>query len=87
MGVFESSKSASQTFAPEFNALIVIFRSVGPVISTRRSFNPGPAGATFQLFSSRIDCVEARKSKSSPASICAIRSLRAARSSSRRGFN
>ena len=34
-GVLASSKSASQTFAPELRALIVIFRSVGPVISTR----------------------------------------------------
>ena len=29
-GVFASSKSASQTFAPELSALMVIFRSVGP---------------------------------------------------------
>ena len=56
-GVFESSKSANQTFAPELRALIVIFRSVGPVISTRRSFKPGAAGATFQLLSSRIALV------------------------------
>src|ERR1700744_2494649 len=36
-GVLASSKSASHTLAPEFSALIVIFLSVGPVISTRRS--------------------------------------------------
>ena len=39
----ESSKSAIQTLAPEFSALMVIFRSTGPVISTRRSSSPGPA--------------------------------------------
>ena len=40
-GVLASSRSASQTFAPELSALIVILRSVGPVISTRRSTRPG----------------------------------------------
>ena len=48
-GVLASSKSASQTFAPELRALIVIFLSVGPVISTRRSTSPGAGGATRQL--------------------------------------
>ena len=52
-GVFASSWSASHTLAPEFSALIVIFRSVGPVISTRRSTSPGAAGATRQSGSSR----------------------------------
>ena len=41
-GVLASSKSASHTLAPEFRALIVILRSVGPVIfrcsRTVRSF-------------------------------------------------
>ena len=46
VGLVASSWSASQTFAPEFSALIVIFGSVGPVISTRRSSSPGPAPAT-----------------------------------------
>ena len=36
-GVLASSRSASQTLAPELSALIDILRSVGPVISTRRS--------------------------------------------------
>src|ERR1700689_4703427 len=40
-GVLASSKSASHTLAPEFSALMVIRRSVGPVISTRRSTSPG----------------------------------------------
>ena len=52
-GVLASSRSASQTLAPEFNALIVILRSVGPVISARRSTRPGAASATRQLSSSR----------------------------------
>ena len=47
-GVLASSKSASQTLAPELSALIVIFLSVGPVISTRRSTSPGAGGATRQ---------------------------------------
>src|ERR1035438_157235 len=44
-GVLASSKSASHTLAPEFRALIVIFLSVGPVISTRRSTRPGAGAA------------------------------------------
>src|SRR5215468_7793558 len=48
-GVFASSKSASHTFAPELSALMVIFRSVGPVISTRRSTRPGAGAGTQQL--------------------------------------
>ena len=37
VGEFASSKSAMNIFAPELSALITILRSVGPVISTRRS--------------------------------------------------
>ena len=37
VGQLASSKSAIQQLAPEFRALIVIFRSGGPVNSTRRS--------------------------------------------------
>src|SRR5687768_187419 len=47
-GVLASSMSASQTRAPELRALIVIFRSVGPVISTRRSWRSSGTGATVQ---------------------------------------
>jgi hypothetical protein len=36
------------TFAPEFRALIIIFFSAGPVISTRRSSRSCGAGATRQ---------------------------------------
>ena len=38
VGVFASSKSAMKTLEPEFSALIIILRSVGPVISMRRSW-------------------------------------------------
>lgn len=47
-GVLASSRSASQTFAPEFIALIAILRSVGPVISIRRSSRSAGCGATVQ---------------------------------------
>ena len=47
-GVLASSRSASQTFAPQLSALIAIFGSVGPVISTRRSTSPGGGGGTCQ---------------------------------------
>ncbi|CVM40473.1 Uncharacterised protein [Streptococcus pneumoniae] len=59
-GVEESSKSASQPEAPELRALIVIFRSTGPVISTRRSCRPGASGATRQESSSRTRRVDRR---------------------------
>src|SRR6478609_11043699 len=60
-GVLASSMSASQTFAPELSALMVIFRSVGPVISTRRSSRSAGAGATDQS-AARTFAVSARKS-------------------------
>ena len=48
VGEFESSKSAMNTVAPEFSALITILRSTGPVISTRRSAISSGVGATRQ---------------------------------------
>src|SRR5215217_4159689 len=60
-----SSKSAMKTLAPELSALIIIFRSTGPVISTRRSFKSAGVGATCQL-RSRISRVSSRKLGSSP---------------------
>ncbi len=51
VGVFESSKSAMKTFAPELSALIIILRSTGPVISTRRSRISAGSGATVQAAS------------------------------------
>ena len=48
VGELASSKSAMKPRAPEFSALMTILRSVGPVISTRRSASAGGAGATRQ---------------------------------------
>ena len=68
-GVFASSWSASHTFAPEFSALIVIFRSVGPVISTRRSTSPGAARRPASSSSSRTSLVSGRNPSVPPAAI------------------
>jgi len=57
--VFESSKSAMNTFAPEFSALMIIFRSTGPVISTRRSSNSFGIDATEYRQSTKIPCTQA----------------------------
>ena len=48
VGEFASSKSAMKTRAPELSALIIIFRSTGPVISTRRSCRSAGAGVTVK---------------------------------------
>ncbi len=55
------------TFAPEFRALMIILRSTGPVISTRRSSRSSGIGATRQS-PARMSAVSARKSGVSPAS-------------------
>ena len=83
-GVLASSKSASQTLAPELSALIVIFLSVGPVISTRLSTRPAAGGATRQVVSSRMCAVSGRKSSIAPLLSSACRRRRAASSSARR---
>ena len=49
VGVVESSKSAMKTFAPELSALMIILRSTGPVISTRRSSRSAGSGATVHV--------------------------------------
>ena len=67
VGEVESSKSAMKTFAPELSALISIFRSTGPVISTRLSFRFAGAGATLQERSLRTDSVSFKNVKASPA--------------------
>ena len=46
VGELESSKSAMKTLAPELSALMIILRSTGPVISTRRSSRSAGMGAT-----------------------------------------
>ena len=80
------SKSAIYVQTFEFNAFTTIFRSVGPVISTRRSTRPGAGGAPFQASFSRICLVSGRKSNSCPRSISAWRSTRRWRSALRVGL-
>src|SRR5215472_1755229 len=67
VGVLASSKSAMKTLAPLLSALITIFRSVGPVISTRRSCKSRGIDATRQSPPSRISLVSRRKSGFEPA--------------------
>ena len=86
VGEFESSKSAMNIFAPELRALITIFRSTGPVISTRRSCSSAGTGATRQSLP-RTSFVSGRKSGSSPSRSSSARSCLAASSSRRRGPN
>lgn len=47
LGLLESSRSAMKQEAPELRALMTIFLSGGPVISTRRSCMASGTGATF----------------------------------------
>src|SRR5262249_33169728 len=49
VGELESSKSAMKTLAPELRPLMIIFRSTGPVISTRRSRRSSGIGATVHF--------------------------------------
>ena len=86
VGVVESSKSAMKTFAPEFNALMIILRSTGPVISTRRSSRSAGSGAVVHS-ASRMCAVSGRNSGRSPASRRCWRATRAASSCLRVGLN
>src|ERR1044071_507324 len=72
VGQLASSKSAMNVEAPLFRALITILRSVGPVISTRRSRRSFGWAATCQS-ESRTCFVSARKSGLAPASKVACR--------------
>ena len=67
VGELESSKSAMNPDAPEFSALITIFRLVGPVISTRRFCSAAGSGAICQS-PSRTWLVSGRKSSVPPPS-------------------
>lgn len=62
------SKSAIKVFAPEFNAFTTIFLSVGPVISTLLSSNPGPGSAHLHPTSSLTRWVDCRKCSFLPES-------------------
>src|SRR3954452_24724313 len=75
LGELESSKSAMNPRAPELRALMTILRSVGPVISTRRSRRSCGTGATRQS-PSRTSRVSSRKPRLPPASSMARRSAR-----------
>ena len=62
------SKSAMKVLAPLFKAFTTILRSVGPVISTRRSSRPGAGGAQTHVGSARTCAVSDGKLSCSPAS-------------------
>ena len=59
-GEFESSKSVMYESAPELKALMTIFASTGPVISTRRHCSAGGTGAIFQS-PARMSAVSAQE--------------------------
>ena len=69
VGLLASSKSAIKALAPELRALMIILRSVGPVISTRRSCKSSGIGEIFQLLL-RSASVSDRKWGRQPASSC-----------------
>ena len=80
VGAAASSKSAMKQDAPQFSALMIILRSTGPVISTRRSARSAGVPAMVQS-PSRTASVSGRKAGFSPAS---MRAWNAVRASSRR---
>src|SRR5260221_7044699 len=86
VGVFGTSKSALQTDAPQLSALMTIFLSVGPVISTFRTSRAAGAGATRQV-PSRTAFVSGRNPSSAPRLSSSCRVARAASSSRRVGSN
>ena len=66
-GALLSSKSAINVFAPEFKALITIFLSTGPVISTLLS-NKSSGNAAQTQSESLMFFVSSEKEGNSPAS-------------------
>ena len=76
-----------KTLAPQLSALMTILRSVGPVISTRRSCISAGTGATRQDGSSRMAAVSGKKSGSAPLSMAACLASRASSRSLRRAVN
>src|SRR6185437_3289909 len=77
LGVEASSKSAMKTLAPQLSALMIILRSTGPVISTRRSSRSLGSFATVQS-ASRMAFVSGRKTGFQPPSSFACTSARRA---------
>src|SRR5208282_783442 len=86
VGEWASSKSAMKTRAPELRALMIIFRSTGPVISTLRSVRSAGAGGTDHA-SDRIPSVSRGNSGRPPAERILWNSPRCERSSLRRFSN
>ena len=82
---FASSKSAMKTFAPELSALMIILRSTGPVISTRRSCRSSGQRAPPSSRPRARRRLRRGSPERSPASNRAWRSRRRASSSSTRG--
>ena len=82
VGEVLSSKSAIKVLAPEFNALITIFLSTGPVISTRLSVKSFGTGAACQLLSLML-LVSKGKVGNTPLSNWICCALRASKSSNR----
>src|SRR5256885_8658406 len=83
VGQLASSKSAMKVEAPELSALITILRSVGPVISTRRSSKSFGCGEIVHSLARR-GAVSAMKSGNLPASNSRWRAARRASRSWRR---
>ena len=81
VGEFASSKSAMKQRAPELSALIIILRSTGPVISTRRSCRSAGTGATRQSASRISPRLREGSRAARRPSIRACRSARAESSS------
>src|SRR5260221_6126828 len=75
LGVEASSKSAMKTLAPQLRALMIILRSTGPVIPTRRSSRSAGSFATVQS-ASRIACVSGGKFGFHPPSSLACTATR-----------
>ena len=86
VGESASSKSAMNTSAPELNALIIILRSTGPVISTWRFCRSLGVEATFQS-PLRTLAVSGRNSNDAPEESLRYRSARFCNSSCRRDSN
>src|SRR5262245_54167348 len=74
------------TLAPELSALMTIFRSTGPVISTLRSCRSFGIGATVQS-PSRISFVSGRKSGRRPSAISCCRATLCSNNTRRRSSN
>ena len=85
VGEFASSKSAMNIRAPELSALMTILRSIGPVISTRRSSRSAGTGATVQSVLADLARLGQEVGQLAGRRSARCRSARRASSSRRRG--